>query len=57
MAIPFAWVKTEEEAHDLIVKFCSRNHVRQVYQIRRTWDLDDVAAAVVECRRHFRLDD
>jgi len=53
MAIPFAWVKTEEEAQDLIVLHCAFNQRRKVHQVRVTWSEDDIKGAVKSCRARF----
>lgn len=53
MAVPFAWVESEEKAQDLTVLNCAYNSVRKVYQVRVTWDEDDIAAAVAACRKRF----
>lgn len=53
MAIPFAWVETEGQAQELIILHCAYNSVRKVYQVRREWELDDIATAVAVCRKRF----
>jgi hypothetical protein len=56
MAMPFAWVETEEAAESLVVLHCALNSVRKVYQVRVEWDTGSaggIREAVRRCRERF----
>lgn len=53
--MPFHTVDSEEEAESLIVLFCAYNSMRKCYQIRASWNDQDIEGAIAEARRHFRL--
>jgi hypothetical protein len=53
MAMPFAWVASEEEAERLITLYSALNSKRGVHQIPMQWGSGDIDKAIKVCREWF----